>query len=320
MTAEGDATANGTGRPDDATAKSPPSTVLRVRSLLPSLAPAEQRVAERIIDDPERVAASSITQLAKDCDTSEATVIRFCRTIDFTGYRELRLTLATEVGQARGAGISAREVASDINPDDTLVTVVEKIAYTDARAVEDTGAQLDVGTLETVVEALAAARRIDVYGVGASAFVAADFQQKLHRIGLASFAWSDNHVMLTSAALLSEGDVAIAISHSGTTIDTINALAEAKRRGATTVAITNFPRSPISQSADHLLTTAARETTFRSGATASRLAQLTVVDCLFVGLAQLRYADSRTALETTYQAVRGLRVGEARRQSRASDG
>ncbi|ASU85145.1 MurR/RpiR family transcriptional regulator [Nocardiopsis gilva YIM 90087] len=323
MTAEGDATANGTGRTDgadDVTAKPPPSTVLRVRSLLPSLAPAEQRVAQRIIDDPERVAASSITQLAKDCDTSEATVIRFCRTIDFTGYRELRLTLATEAGQARGAGISAREVASDINPDDTLVTVVEKIAFTDARAVEDTGAQLDVGSLQTVVESLAAARRIDVYGVGASAFVAADFQQKLHRIGLTSFAWSDNHVMLTSAALLNEGDVAIAISHSGTTIDTINALAEAKRRGATTVAITNFPRSPISQSADHLLTTAARETTFRSGATASRLAQLTVIDCLFVGLAQLRYADSRTALETTYQAVRGLRVGETRRQSRANDG
>ncbi|MFC4565895.1 MurR/RpiR family transcriptional regulator [Nocardiopsis mangrovi] len=296
-----------------------PTTVLRIRSLLPSLAPAEQRVAQRIIDDPERVAASSITQLAKDCATSEATVIRFCRTIDFTGYRELRLTLATEAGQARGARGGTREVPGDISADDTLVTVVEKIAFTDARAVEETGAQLDVAVLEAVVERMATARRTDIYGVGASAFVAADLQQKLHRIGLTSFAWSDTHVMLTSAALLGADDVAMGISHSGTTIDTTNALAEAKRRGATTVAVTNFPRSPISEAADHILTTAARETTFRSGATASRLAQLTVIDCLFVGLAQLRYADSRTALETTYDAVRGLRIGDDKRRPRAQD-
>ncbi|WP_067968611.1 MurR/RpiR family transcriptional regulator [Nocardiopsis trehalosi] len=298
---------------------SAPTTVLRIRSLLPSLAPAEQRVAQRIIDDPERVAASSITQLAKDCATSEATVIRFCRTIDFTGYRELRLTLATEAGQARGARSGDRELASDISPDDTLVTVVQKIAYTDARAVEETGAQLDVDVLHTVVTAMAAARRTDIYGVGASAFVAADLQQKLHRIGLTSFAWSDTHVMRTSAALLGADDVALAVSHSGTTIDTIDALAEAKRRGATTVAVTNFPRSAISEAADHVLTTAARETTFRSGATASRLAQLTVIDCLFVGLAQSRYTDSRTALETTYDAVRGLRVGDERRRGRGGD-
>ncbi|MDA8372025.1 MAG: MurR/RpiR family transcriptional regulator [Nocardiopsaceae bacterium] len=305
--------------PADRGDSSAPTTVLRIRALLPSLAPAEQRVAQRIIDDPERVAASSITQLAKDCATSEATVIRFCRTIDFSGYRELRLALATEAGQERGARISTRELTSDINPDDTLVTVVEKIAYTDARAVEETGAQLDVDTLRTVIGKLAAARRTDIYGVGASAFVAADLQQKLHRIGLTSFAWSDTHVMLTSAALLGEDDLAIAISHSGTTIDTTNALAEAQRRGATTVAVTNFPRSPISEAADHILTTAARETTFRSGATASRLAQLTVIDCLFVGLAQLRYTDSRTALETTYDAVRGLRIGDDRRRARIRD-
>ncbi|GAB3438111.1 MurR/RpiR family transcriptional regulator [Streptomonospora sediminis] len=306
----GDAAAGPPGR-DDSPA---PTTVLRIRSLLPSLAPSEQRVAQRIVDDPERAAACSITQLAKDCDTSEATVIRFCRTIDFTGYRELRLALATEAGQARGAGISTREVVSDISPDDTLVTVVEKIAHTDSRAVEDTAAQLDTDVLQAVVERMAVARRVDIYGVGASGFVAADLQQKLHRIGITSFAWSDTHVMLTSAALLGRDDVALAVSHTGSTIDTINALTEARRRGATTVAITNFPRSPISEAADHVLTTSARETTFRSGATASRLAQLTVIDCLFVGLAQSRYTDSRNALATTYDAVRGLRVGETGRR------
>src|SRR5699024_6052307 len=153
------------------------TTVLRIRSLLPSLAPAERRVAQRVVDDPERAAASSITQLAKDCATSEATVIRFCRTIDFSGYRELRLALATEVGQVRGArSSSVEELSSDINPDDTLASVVQKIAYTDARAVEETGAALDVEELRAVIGAMVGARRVDVYGVGASAFVGADLQ------------------------------------------------------------------------------------------------------------------------------------------------
>ncbi|MDS1272603.1 MurR/RpiR family transcriptional regulator [Lipingzhangella sp. LS1_29] len=287
--------------------RSAPNTAVRIRALLPSLAPAEQRVAHHIIDDPERAASCSITQLSRDCDTSEATVIRFCRTIGFSGYRELRLTLATEAGQER-ARESPREVAGDIDPDDTLVTVVEKIAYTDARAVEETGAQLDVAALQQVIDALASARRIDIYGVGASAFVAADFQQKLHRIGLASYAWSDAHVMRTSAAVLGPADVAVGISHTGATVDVIEAIRQARDQGAHTVALTNFPRSSLATTTDLVLTTAARETTFRSGATASRLAQLTVIDCVFVGLAQLRYTETRSALESTYEAVRDLRV------------
>ena len=102
--------------------------------------------------------------------------------------------------------------------------------------------------------------------------------------------------------------MAVGISHTGVTRDTIDALTEARRHGATTVALTNFPRSPITRVADHVLTTAARETTFRSGAMASRLAQLTVVDCVFVGLAQRSYPDTHSALERTRAAVRSRRV------------
>jgi DNA-binding MurR/RpiR family transcriptional regulator len=201
-----------------------------------------------------------------------------------------------------------RVVGSDIGPGDDLGQIVEKIAYADARGIEETASQLDLGSLQAVVDALVDAERIDVYGVGASAFVAMDFQQKLHRIGKVVFAWSDTHVALTSAALLRPGDVAIGVSHTGTTADTIDALAEAGRHGATTVALTNFPRSPIAEVADQVLTTAVRETTFRSGAMASRLAQLTLVDFMFVGVAQRTSAETLAALEATHLAVSGHRV------------
>ena len=286
-------------------------TTVRIRALMPTLAPAERRVAERVIADPTAVAASTISSLARDCQTSETTVIRFCRAVGFTGYPALRLALAAENGRS---GADSRELTGDIAADDDLDKVVAKIAFADARAVEETAQQLDIYALHQVIDALVAAPRVDVYGVGASGFVALDFQQKLHRIGRVAFAWADPHMALTSAALLTKGDVAVAISHSGATEDTLQALELAQRSGATTVALTNFPRSPLAAGADHVLTTAARETTFRSGATASRLAQLTVVDCVFVGVAQRTFETTQRALEVTHAAVADRRVGRKGRR------
>jgi DNA-binding MurR/RpiR family transcriptional regulator len=287
-----------------------PSVLVSVRGLLPDLAPAERRVAEAVLADPAGTASQTITSLARACLTSETTVIRFCRQVGFRGYPELRLALAAEAAQEGLVEGDAGLVDSDISRDDDLAQVVAKLTFADARAVEETGRQLDIPTLERVVDALAAARRIDIYGVGASGFVATDFRQKLHRIGRVASAWPDPHAALTSAALLTAADVAVGISHTGTTIDTVEALAEAGRRGATTIALTNFPRSPLARTADLVLTTAARETTFRSGAMASRLAQLTVVDCMFVGVAQRNYDATREALERTYEALRSRRYSD----------
>jgi DNA-binding MurR/RpiR family transcriptional regulator len=283
-------------------------TVVKTRGLLPSLSRAEQRVAQLIIDEAATAATLTISELARRAETSETTVVRFCRAIGFSGYPELRLRLATEAGRAQEEAAPQAVMGSDISPTDDLAQVVKTIAFADARAVEDTAVQLDLGVLERVIEAVVGARRVDIYGVGASAFVAQDFQQKLHRIGRLAFAWSDLHLALTSAALLDDRDVAFGISHTGNTMDTIEVFAEAGRRGAKTVALTNFPKSPITRVADLVLTTAARETTFRSGAMASRLAQLTVIDCVFVGVAQRTYPQTRAALEATYEAVRSRRT------------
>ena len=142
--------------------------------------------------------------------------------------------------------------------------------------------------------------------------MAVDLQIKLQRIDRPAFAWPDPHMAATSAALRSKGDVAVGLSHTGTTVDTIDALTEARAHGATTVAITNFPWSPITEVADFVLLTAARETAFRSGAMTSRIAQLTVVDCLFVTLAQRDLPHTMDALERTFAAAQAKRVRRAR--------
>jgi DNA-binding MurR/RpiR family transcriptional regulator len=284
-----------------------PSPLVRIRSLLPGLAKAEQRVAHVVLEDPGGVARRSITEVAESAGTSETTVTRFCKAVGVSGYPELRIALAADTARAQAR--SDRDMGGDIDPSDDLAQVVGKVAFADARAVEETAEQLDIAALRQVVEAIAGAARVDVYGVGASAFVALDLQQKLHRIGRVCFAWSDTHIMLTSAAVLRRGDVAVGISHTGATTDTVEALRVAREHGAITIAVTNFPRSPITEVADYVLTTAARETTFRSGATASRIAQLTVIDCLFIGVAQRHMDASVSALDATRDAVGSHRLG-----------
>ncbi|MFD4644164.1 MurR/RpiR family transcriptional regulator [Lentzea sp. NPDC058436] len=283
------------------------SPLVKIRSLLPGLARAEQRVAKVVLENPGTVAHRSITEVAEQAGTSETTVTRFCKAIGVGGYPELRIALAADT--ARSQARANHDMGGDIGPGDDLKQVVGKVAFADARAVEETAEQLDVESLDKVVQAVAGARRVDVYGFGASAFVAFDLQQKLHRIGLTCFAWNDTHIALTSAAVLTEADVAVGISHTGSTAETVEALRVARETGATTVALTNFPRSPITEVSDHVLTTAARETTFRSGAMASRIAQLTVIDCLFIGVAQHHVDTAKTALEATYEAVSGHRLG-----------
>ncbi|MGA2828001.1 MAG: MurR/RpiR family transcriptional regulator [Streptosporangiaceae bacterium] len=289
--------------------------LVTIRSLLPNLAPVERRVAHAVLDDPGGAARRSISELSRSCGTSATTVVRFCRAIGLRGYPELRLALAAAV--AHGDAHSVTAASHDISPGDDAALIAKKIAYADAMAVTETADHLDVTVLVNVVNELATANRIDIYGVGASGYVSLDLQQKLQRIGRPAFAWPDPHMAITSAALREPGDVAVGLSHTGTTVDTIDALREARRNGATTVAVTNFPWSPITEVADFVLLTAARETAFRSGAMTSRIAQLTVVDCLFVVLAQRDLKATQAALERTYAAAQAKRTRRARRTAPA---
>ncbi|MFF4705340.1 MurR/RpiR family transcriptional regulator [Streptomyces sp. NPDC001288] len=282
---------------------SPAATLARIRAALPSLAPSERRVAEAVLADPGQASELSISALGKRADTSVATVMRFCRAIGVGNYPQLRLALAAAAAHEHAVGGERPAPGTDISATDSLADIVGKIIYNEVRALEDSGAELDIEVLGRAVDALAGARRIDIFGVGASAFVGQDLHQKLHRIGYIAFIWTDRHAALTAAALLGPGDVALAVSHSGETEDTVEPLQAAAERGATTIALTNVPRSTLAENADLVLTTCARETPFRSGATVSRIAQLAVVDCLFVGVAQRSFDATTVALQKTYGAV-----------------
>ncbi len=281
-----------------------------MRAAMPSLRPSEKRVAQAFLDDPATVANLSIAELARRCNTSTTSVVRFYQRIGYERYQDLRMDLTRETTRERIATATLPPVSGDIDRDDSLADIVSKVAMNETLSIADTAKTLDTDALARAVAMVGTARRIDIFGVGASSFVGLDLQQKLSRIGLTALTWPDAHSAWTSAVVLDERCVALAISHSGATIDTVEFLGLARGAGAATIAITNFTQSPIAEKADVVLATAARETKFRSGALGSRIAQLMVVDCLFTGVAQASYDQSMAALRTTYSAVhhRALQV------------
>ncbi|MEU6996908.1 MurR/RpiR family transcriptional regulator [Nonomuraea sp. NPDC046570] len=277
----------------------PANPVAAVRAVLPSLTPAAQAIAKIILEDPGVVVRSTITEFSAVSGTSEATIVRTARSLGFSGYSQLRFALAAAVARDE----PERLIPGDLGPDDPITDVIAKVTRAESQALADTAALLRPEEVAEVVDAIAAARRVDVYGVAASGLVAADMSQKLLRIGLSSHPFSDAHLALTSAALLRPGDVVVAVSCTGETADVLVPACTAQEAGALLVAITNNPRSSLAEAADHVLISAGRETAFRPGALASRISQLLIVDCIFVGLAQRTFDTAEAALRATKEAA-----------------
>lgn len=284
------------------------AVLVRIRAILPELRPSEQRIASLFITEPSLIAELSIAELAARCDTSTTSVVRFCKRMGYEHLKDLRMDVLRELARENFETAGLPEVSGDIVRDDSLEDIVAKVSMAETLSIADTAKVLDIDALQAAVDTVGAAHRVDIFGVGASSFVGLDLQQKLTRIGRTALNWSDPHAAWTSAATLRAGAVAIAVSHSGGTVDTIEFLAIARAAGATTIAITNHDGSPLAGHADIVLTTAARETGFRSGALGSRIAQLMVVDCVFIGVAQASYDESMEAIRNTYAAVHHLRA------------
>lgn len=285
----------------------------RIQARLPQLRGALRKLALQVLDDPGAVARSTITELAEASGTSPGTVQRFCRTLGLDGYSELRLGIASEIGRVTRAGWDVT-IGTEIGPADGVEHVQQTIFAADLWAMRQTISQLDPHALERAIDAVAAARHINLYGIGNSAIMARQLFERLHGIGRPAWAWSEVHSGLASATLMQPADVAIAISYTGGTREMVEMLAEAAGRRATTIALTNSPDSPLADIADIVLTTAVRETTFRPGSFAAQHSQLLLIDILYVGVAQRTYEHANWALGSTRHAVEVHR-GRAARSS-----
>ncbi|HLZ55710.1 MAG TPA: MurR/RpiR family transcriptional regulator [Ktedonosporobacter sp.] len=268
----------------------PEGVLARLRAAYGSLSEAEQKVAQWIIQHPEETVHQSVQMLAQRIHVSEATIVRCCRSLGYQGLRDLKLALASEKTS------SLQILHEDIVPGDSVLTIAHKVLQSDIQAIADTLAVLDEQVLEKAVQALVHAARIEFYGIGSSLPVAMDAYYRFLRIGLPATVVTDPHMQAVSAALLPPGSVAFAVSHSGRSVETLNALKKARASGATCILLSSHANTPLSQYADIQLITAARETAFRVEAVTSRIAHLSVIDALYVAVAMRNFDTSLAAL------------------------
>ena len=216
----------------------------RIAASLPSLAPAEQRVAQLVLDDPAAFARLPVRTLAELARVSKPTVVRFCRSMGYDGLADLKLKLVGSVSE--GVPFVHRSVDVDDKAGDVLVKVVDNsvaafLEYRNAAAPKALEA-----AAQAILQTWRQHQRIVFFGAGNSGMVADDAQHKFFRLGLTSMSCSDGHVQLMNAALLRRGDCAVVISNSGLTRDLIAAAELARQAGATTIAIT-ASNSPLAK-------------------------------------------------------------------------
>jgi DNA-binding MurR/RpiR family transcriptional regulator len=270
-----------------------------IRTELPRLSESLAKVGRLIVADPAAVADCSAAELARRAGTSQAAVTRFCQAIGIESYQQLLLRLAQERGRGGDSPWGNARIGQEIAPDDTLEHVIAVVGNADMQAVRHTLERIDTAAIERAAQAIARARRVDVYGTGGSGALAWDTQLHLFRIGCDARSWTEVHSAVTSAALLTPADAAIAISHSGSTRETAEPFELARARGALTIAIVGDPRSPIGRAADVRLVTSSMQTSFRDGAMGARHSATVLIDVLYIRVAQLSYPRASAALRLT---------------------
>ena len=271
------------------------------------------KIAALLVDDPRAPLSLSITDLAERAGTSAASVTRFCRMLGYTGYSQLRVGIAEDMGRGGAQAAWIADIGRSFGPDDPPDVIRRALLNTHVRSLQTTAELLDLSAAIRVADRIVKARHVDVYGVGGSALTAMETEHRLYRIGINVHTWSEFHSGLTSAAILDGKCVAIGISNTGRTEETIEMLALAKASGAYTVAITGNPESPLARAADEVLTAAAPESYLKPADLSARHCQLFVVDLLYLLIAQSNF-DRTTRL----LAASGAAVAPRRRPMRGA--
>jgi DNA-binding MurR/RpiR family transcriptional regulator len=279
------------------------SVLDRIKTYQSQMPATMAKIAAVLIENPRAPLEQSITELAGRAGASAASITRFCRTIGYPGYAALRVAIAQDVGRGGGQAAWIADIGRSFGPHDPPEDIRRSLLDTHVRSLQTTAGLLDLPTAVSVAEAIAKSRHVDVYGVGGSALTALEIDARLYRIGINVHPWAEVHNGLTSAAILDHECVAIGISNTGRTEETIQMLTVARDAGAHTVAITGNPDSPLARVAGDVLIAASPDGYLQPADLSARHCQLFVVDLIYLLVAQLNFARTTRLLAASAAAV-----------------
>lgn len=267
----------------------------RLRGYYPSLSPSEKKVADYILLNFDQVISMTLADLAHGCGVSDATAVRFCRSIGCQSFLELKLALTRAIPD------SPKLIHGDIEINDPPGEIARKVFQGSIQAIEDTMAVFDENAFHQAVNMLAKAEHILIVGVGTSSPMAHEFGNRLFRLRMKCEVETDSYLQLMKAALLTECDVMVVISQTGGSIDPVRTASEAKIRKCPIICITGNGLSKVAELSDVVLLSVSHET--RPETIASRVAQHTLIQALYVALAMRSVKKTNEAENTIWEAV-----------------
>lgn len=280
--------------------------ILKIKEMFNDFTTTEEKIANYILQNKESVTKLSVKELAQAADSSAASVVRFCKKLNYQGYQDFKISLIKDIQDFENQ--NKTKIYEDIAVDDEIEEIMEKLAHDNINVIENTINLLSVEQLKKAVAAVEKADNIYIFGIGASGLVAKDLEYKLMRIKKTVIYYSDTHAQLSSAANMESTDLAIAISYSGQSLEVYEALKTAKKRGAETIAISKYGNNPLNELANIKLQVAGSEKNLRLGAITSRIAQLTAVDILFVAFAKKDFSKISDYLKNTRESVEHFKI------------
>ena len=276
--------------------------LLTIKNRYADLTTTEQAVADYILQNSQDVIHMPIASFAENAGVVKSAIIRCCKSLGFEGYSDLKIALAMELSQNRKLNYNPY-----IDTDDDAGAILDKVFSSNVKTLHDTAEKIDRKVLRTAVSLLDQAKIIYIYAIGTSSGIAQEFQYRLMQIGKTALCINDVPTMKVSSLNIKEGDVAIGISHSGRTIATIEALQAAKKQGASTLCITSYPGSKITENSDYSIEIYSDEIDYPMEAISARIAHLSVIDALTIAISAKNYEMAQERAKVTHTLIDTIR-------------
>lgn len=260
------------------------SCISKIKTKYFELRPSEVKVADFVLRNAKKVSKMSIKNLSDKIGVSEPTIIRFVKSIGYKGYREFKDGIIADMANSNYQENISRLHGFNLKKEDKIQDVAQKTINTTINILEETLKSISNQSLEEAIDLIINAKRINIYGVENSMTVINDLANKLLYSGLDVRFYNDIYMQNLSANNLNEEDLAIGISYSGTSKDTVEVIKRAKNSGAKTLIITNFEKSMISNYADVVIHTSNSKNDIYGNAIFSRTSQIVIVDMLYMGV------------------------------------
>lgn len=275
--------------------------ITKIRSAYNQFTKAEKKVADYILENPKKVLFMSISDLAGACDVGDTSVFRFCKTMNVKGYQEFKMMLSLSMRASESPLTDAEDTT--ITLEDNISELAKKVLSENVSAIQETYSLIDVKQMTATMDALSSAKRIVFFGVGTSMLTAMKAMNKFLRIEPKVICNMDANMQLITASTLTDQDVALIFSYSGSTKDTVEIARSAKAAGAKTIVITRFTKSPLTEFADIILLCGANEGTLQNGSTSAEISQLFLVDVMYSEYFRRHYKRCKPNWDKTAHSI-----------------